>query len=95
MQALLFGVLAWAMSGAVARFLTGAGLTVVVFAGVGTVVQGLLSDAAAGLSGLPGDVVALLYLSGIGVVFSILGSALLSRVALVFAANVAGLRVAS
>jgi len=92
MQALLYGVLAWATGSAVARMLAGAGLTVVVFAGVGTLVQSLLDDAATELGGLPGDILSIMYLGGVGIALSIVGSALLARVALVFAANVAGLK---
>lgn len=92
MQAILFGVLAWAMSGMISRLLVGAGLTLVVFAGVSVGVQALLDQAAGYIGGAGGAVVQLAMLSGVGEFMSIVGSALLTRVGLVMAGNVVGLR---
>lgn len=92
MMALIYGVLAWAMSGMVANLLVGAGLTLVVYSGVVVGVTALLDSAATGLGGMPGAVIELAKLSGVGEAISILGSALLTRVGLTMAANVAGIR---
>lgn len=90
MAALLYGLVAWAMSGAVARLMVGAGLSLVVFSGLALGVEALLGQAATGFGGMPGDIVQIAKLSGVGVALSIIGSALLSRVALMTAANVLG-----
>lgn len=95
MKALLFGVLSWAMSGAIANLLVGAGLTLVVYSGVSGAVEALLSNAASLLGGLPADVMQLALLSGVGDALSILGSAILTRVTLVMASNIAGIKRAS
>lgn len=92
MLGFLYGLVAWAASGLVARLLVGAGLTVVVYAGFDVAVQGLLDDVVLSMQSLPADILALALLSGIGQALGVLGSALLARVALTFAGNLAGLR---
>jgi hypothetical protein len=92
MHALLYGVIAWAMGGAIARFLVGAGLSVVVYTGITTGVTALLDNAVTAVGGLPADILSLVLLTGVGESLSIMGAAILSRVALAMAGNVAGLK---
>lgn len=92
MHALLYGVIAWAMGGAIARFLVGAGLSLVIFVGIEAGVTALLDMSVAAIAGLQADVLQLALLSGIGEAISIIGAAILSRVALAMAGNVAGLK---
>lgn len=92
MKTMLFGLIAWASSGLLARILVGAGLTLVVYSGVSVGVQSLLQQAASSMSGMPTAIVQLALLSGVGEGLSILGSALLTRVGLTMAGNIAGLR---
>jgi len=92
MHAFLYGVLAWAMAGLIPRLLVGAGLTLVVFSGVSVGITSLLTMAANYISGAGGAVLQLALLSGVGEFMSLIGSALLTRVGLVMAGNVAGLR---
>lgn len=92
MKALLFGIIAWASSGLLARVLVGAGLTLVVYSGVSAGVESLLQQAASSMSGMPTAVVQLAMLSGVGQALSILGSALMTRVGLTMAGNIAGLK---
>lgn len=92
MHALLYGVLAWAMAGLIPRLLVGAGLTLVVYSGISVGVGALLQQAASYIGGAGGAVAQLALLAGVGEFLSIIGSALLTRVGLVMAGNIAGLR---
>ena len=92
MGAFFYGLLTWASASLVGRVLVGAGLTLVVYAGVGTAVEAVLETAVAHMVGLPAEITALAYLSGVGVAVSILGSALLARVSLSLASRVVGVR---
>jgi hypothetical protein len=92
MISILYAVVAWAASGLIARLLLGAGLTLVVYAGVVTGVTALLDSSASALGGLPSDMINLILLSGLGEAMSIIGSAILSKVALSMAGNVAGFK---
>jgi len=89
---LFYSLVAWALSGTIARLLVGAGLTLVVFAGIDTAVEALLGQVSTSLGGLPGAAVDLMLLSGVGTGVSILGSAVLTRIGLTMAGNLAGLR---
>jgi uncharacterized protein DUF2523 len=92
---LLYGVLAWAMGGLVQTMLVGAGLSLVVYAALSPLIEGFLQDAVFALNGLPQVAVQFLLLAGVGEALSILGSAILTRLAISSAANVAGLKVSS
>jgi len=65
-----------------ARVLTGAGLGVVSFATMMPLAVGMLNAVNSSMSGLPSDVAALLGLAGFGPAMSMIGSAVLTRVAL-------------
>lgn len=77
----------------VARMLQGAGLSLATTAALLPLLTGALSLAASKLGGLPGDVLSLVGLSGVGEALSIIGSAMLTRFAM-GAASV-GIRKAS
>lgn len=65
-----------------ARVLTGAGVGVISFATMVPLATGMLAAADAAMSGLPGDVAGLLGLAGFGPAMSMIGSAILTRVAI-------------
>lgn len=65
-----------------ARVLSGAGVGLVSFATMMPLCVGMLNAANSAMSGIPGDVAGLLGLAGCGQALSIIGSAILTRVAL-------------
>lgn len=67
---------------ALARVLTGAGMSVVSFAALLPLVQGALNMIAASVNGLPSDVASVALLGGFGEALSIIGSAVLTRMAI-------------
>lgn len=67
---------------AIARMLSGAGLSVVSFAALLPVVQGALNMITSSVRGVPGDVASLALMSGFGECVSIIGSAVLTRMAI-------------
>lgn len=67
---------------ALARLLSGAGLSVVSFAAILPVVTAALNLCSSQIGGLPSDVASLLLLSGAGECLSIVGSAVLTRMAI-------------
>jgi len=81
MPAILYGLLAWAMGSAVARILLGAGLGLGTYAVLSTILNDLLADLVAEIS-LLGAAAQILYLAGIGEALSIVGGAMVARVAL-------------
>lgn len=92
MMSFLYHLIAWASAGLIQRVLLGAGLTLVVYSGVSELAESLLNAVATSFSQLPQAIFQLAMLSGIGQSISILGSAVLSRVALSMASNVVGLK---
>jgi len=93
MLGFLYGALAWALTGLIPMILVGAGMSLVVYTFVEPMIEGLLNDSAAAIGGLPEIAAQLILLSGVGESMSILGSALLTRVAITMASNVAGLKM--
>jgi len=91
MKAMLFEALQWFAKGGVPAFLTSAGMTMVVFAGLDIAVESALDQASSLIGGMTGDVVDLALLGGMGEAISIIGSALMTRAALMAAQNVMGL----
>ena len=85
MFGILIKILEWFAKGGVSSFLVSAGLTVVVFSGMDILVSEGLNYAISALDGLPSAALSLALLSGVGDFFNIIGSALLTRVALVTA----------
>lgn len=65
---------------AIARLLSGAGMSVLSFAAILPIVTAALNLCASHIGGLPSDVASLLLLSGAGECVSIVGSAALTRV---------------
>ena len=63
----------------IARILTGAGLTIVTGAVLVPVVTTALDAAASTLGGVPGDILGVVNLGGLGECMSIIGSAMLTR----------------
>ncbi len=94
MMALLAGLITWAMSGAIARLLIGGGITLVVAAGIETMVSSFMDQAVSAMGGAPGAILQLSLLFGWGEAMSIMGGALLTRVAIMTLANVLGVSVA-
>jgi Protein of unknown function (DUF2523) len=78
----LFELLSLLLSGSMARVLTGAGLTLVSYAAIGPLVSTALALATSGASGMLPSVLQLCAMSGAGVAFSSVGSALIARAAL-------------
>lgn len=87
----LFKILENFAKGGINSWMIHAGLTVVVFSGLDILITEGLDYAVSALSGLPSAALQLALLAGIGQFFSIVGGALLTRVALVTAMNSVGL----
>lgn len=83
MWAVLIRIVQWFAVGGIPAFLVHAGLTVTVFAGMEVLISNALNLAIDALGGLPSIALNLALLAGVGTVFNIIGSALLTRVALV------------
>ena len=66
----------------IARILTGAGLAITTGAVLMPVVTTALDAAAGAMGGMPGDMLAVLNLGGVGEALSIIGSAMLTRTAI-------------
>lgn len=94
MMGIISGAITWMMSGAIANLLVGGGITLVIATGLDLLITEFLDDAAAMMGGMPADILNLSLLFGWGEALSILGGALLTRVAIATAANVMGMRVA-
>lgn len=92
MMAFLYGLLAWASAGLIQRVLLGAGLTLIVYSGVSELAESLLNSISGSLGQLPTAIYQLAMLSGIGDAISILGSAVLSRIAISMASSIVGLK---
>lgn len=95
MAGILFGIVSWAMSGLIPMILVGAGMSLVLYAGIQPLIEGLLNDSASAINGLPEIALQLLLLTGVGEALSILGSAILTRFAITMASNVAGISFGS
>ncbi|WP_127158975.1 DUF2523 family protein [Xanthomonas arboricola] len=66
----------------IARMLSGAGLSVISYAAVTPVVLGALNLVASRMSGLPADAASLALMSGAGHAMTIIGSAIMARMAI-------------
>jgi len=82
---LIFGALSVLASSLVARLLVGAGMTLVSAVWIGGAVETALQYVSDAWGGMPGAVVQLLALGGVGQALSIVGAALVGRAALVAA----------
>jgi hypothetical protein len=78
----LFKLVEWFAKGGVQAFMVQAGLSVLVFSGLDILVTSALGFAIDSVLGLPPDVLKLVQLSGIDDFFNIIGSAILTRLAL-------------
>lgn len=87
----LFKLLENFSKGGINSWLVHSGLTVVVFSGLDILITEGLDYAAGAFAGLPSAAMQLALLSGVSEFFSIVGGALLTRVALVTAMNSVGL----
>lgn len=85
MKALLVGALSWMASSLVARLLVGAGMTLVSAVWIGGAVETALQYVSDAWGGMPGAVVQLLALGGVGQALSIVGAAIVGRAGLVAA----------
>lgn len=89
----LYAALLWALTGLIPRLMVGAGLTFLTAAGISTLVNDALNSAAGGLSQLPASVFQVVAMSGVGSALSIVGSAILTRLAIVSATKIIGVAV--
>lgn len=78
----LGSLLASLLGTSVARMLTGAGLAIVTFAGMTPLVLSALNHAADLLEGVGGSVLQIMLMCGAGEALSMLGSAIMTRVAI-------------
>ena len=92
MMTFFYNLLAWASPGLIQRVLLRAGLTLVVYSGVSELAEFLLNSVSSAFGELPSAIFQLMMLSGIGESLSILGSAVLSRILIMMASNIAGLK---
>ena len=79
-------LLAILLGTSIARMLTGAGLAIVTFAGLTPLVLGALNAAASSFNNLAAPLAQVMLISGFGVAFSSIGSAIMVRVAIKSAA---------
>ena len=96
MPAIIYSALAWAMGGLVQTVLLGAGLALVTYVGLSPLVESALDSATQQLtgSGLPNVALQFALLAGTGEALSILGSAILTRLAISAASKAVGLKKA-
>lgn len=78
----LYQLLENLLGGSIARMLTGAGLTLVSYAALSGVLLGALNAAAAAFGGFADALYQITMLSGIGHALSIIGAAMMTRIAL-------------
>lgn len=96
MPALLYSVLAWAMGGLVQTMLLGAGLSLVTYVGLSPIIESILDEAVSRLSSPElGMALQLALLGGLGEFLSIIGSAILTRMAISAATAAVGLKINS
>jgi hypothetical protein len=81
-MSIIIKVLQWFAKGGPAAFLIHAGLSVAVFSGLDIIAEGALEQAVSALNGLPSDALGLALLAGVDDFFSIIGSAILTKIAL-------------
>jgi len=93
MMGILYAGLAWLLDHAIARILVGAGLTLITSVGIDTAFAALLNSATSGIGS--SGYIGLLQLGGVGAAMSIVGSAMLTRVALNGAGRIIGARLAT
>lgn len=88
---MFYGLLQWFARGGVASFMVGAGLTAVTAVGMDALLTHFLQLASSNMGALVGAALQIALLSGVGEFVSIIGSALLTRAALVAATKSLGL----
>lgn len=79
---MLFGWLKQLVGGFFAEAFLGAGIALVSYAALSTLVTSMLDAAADSFAGLPGDMADVLALGGFGEVLSIIGAGILTRLAI-------------
>lgn len=91
--AVISKVLFVAMASVIARIMIGAGLAFVTYQAIDGYVEGFLNQMASGLSGLPADMLMLLTMAGLPSALEILGSAMLTVVAIKLTDRVMGIKL--
>lgn len=91
--AVISKVLVVAMASLIARVMIGAGLAFVTYQAIDGYVEGFLNETTSGLSGLPADMLALLTMAGLPSALEILGSAMLTVVAVKLTDRVMGIKL--
>jgi len=92
MHAILITVLSWAMGSFAGALLVGGGFALVTATGLSILVNTYLVDWVAAISSGPAKVVQFALMIGVGEFVSIVGSAFLTRVAILSLSNVLGVR---
>ena len=91
--ALLTTMFTTLMASFIARILIGAGLAFITYQALDGYVEGFLNQMSSNLSGLPGDMLALLTMAGVPSALEILGSAMMTVVAIKLTDRVMGVRL--
>jgi len=81
MKGMIYSVLQHWTQGGVAGLLSGAGMGLVVFAGMAVMVEEFLDMATGMIGGLPSDILSIVLLAGLDTGLSMIGSAVLTRLA--------------
>lgn len=89
----LWRIAQWLLAGGIAQSLAGAGITIVSAAWVGSYVDDLMAQLAAGLSNISGVALALMSMGGIGQALTVIGSAIVARVTWKTASQLIGLKL--
>ncbi|PTB88425.1 hypothetical protein C9927_04195 [Pseudidiomarina aestuarii] len=95
MPALIYSALAWMASSLLPLLLVGAGLTLVSFTAFQPLVQAFFDEAVSNLNGLPATALQLMLLGGFGEFLTIIGSAVLTRLAISTASTFFGIKFKS
>lgn len=94
MISVLWRIAQWFVAGGIAQALTGAGITIVSAAWVGSYVDDLMAEVASGLSNIGGLALTFMAMGGIGQALTVIGSAIVARVTWKAAAQLIGLKLA-
>lgn len=86
----IYSALQWFSKGGIAQMLAGAGMSVIVSQGLDLMVSDSLAVAIGHINDLPPIALQFALMAGIGDALSIVGSAILTRVAMVAAGNIMG-----
>lgn len=95
MHALLAMIVSWTLAGVISRVLLGAGLVLITSVSLVSFVNSMLNNFVSMISQAPAALLNILLLCGLGDSISIIGSAILFRVALLGAGRIIGIGLSS